>query len=176
MSNYIYIATSLDGFIARKDGSIDWLTEIPNPDNSDFGFGDFIKNIDAIVMGKNTFETVLSFTEWLYPKKVFVLSSTLKSIPDNVSDKAELINGKPDYVVDLLHSRNYTNLYIDGGKTIQTFLEQDLIDEMIITKIPILLGDGIPLFGKMDNDKRFIHTKTEILAGSLVKSYYKRDR
>lgn len=176
MSNYIYIATSLDGFIARKDGSIDWLTEIPNPDNSDFGFGDFIKNIDAIVMGKNTFETVLSFTEWLYPKKVFVLSSTLKSIPDNVSDKAELINGKPDYVVDYLHSLNYTNLYIDGGKTIQTFLERDLIDEMIITKIPILLGDGIPLFGKMDTDKRFIHTKTEILDGSLVKSYYKRDR
>ena len=80
MAVYVYVATSLDGFIAASDGSVDWLTEIPNPDGSDFGFGAFMRGVDALVMGRNTFETVLGFGSWPYDKPVFVLSETLTEV------------------------------------------------------------------------------------------------
>jgi dihydrofolate reductase len=174
MSNYIYIATSLDGYIARKDGNIDWLLEIPNPEKSDFGFSDFIRTIDAIVMGRKTYETVLAFSEWPYNKPVFVLSNTLQSLPQNLSDKVEIIKGSPELVVDTLNAREYKNLYIDGGETIQSFLNENLIDEMIITKVPILLGEGIPLFGELIKEQKFAHLKTEVLINYLVKSHYNK--
>lgn len=174
MSNFIYIAVSLDGFIARKDGHIDWLLELPNPDGSDFGFADFMKNIDAVVMGRNTFEIVQSFNEWIYTKPVFVLSRTLKSLPEKFSDKAELLNAKPNDVLRILNQRGFKNLYIDGGKTIQDFLKLELIDEMIITTIPVLIGEGIPLFSSLTKDQKFEHIKTEILVEQSVKSYYKK--
>ena len=176
MSNFIYIATSIDGFIAKKDGGIDWLFEVPNPDSSDFGFSDFIKNIDAIVMGRNTYELVLTFGNWPYNKPVFVLSKTLKSVPNNLSDKVEILNGNPNFVVKELNSRNYLNLYIDGGKTIQEFLKQELIDEIIITRIPILLGEGIPLFDILTKDQKYEHIKTDVFNNALVKSHYRRLR
>ena len=153
MANFVYIATSLDGFIAKKNGSIDWLNEIPNPDGSDYGFSDFMNNIDAIVMGRNTFELVLTFDKWPYNKPVFVLSRTLQRVSDNLKDKVELINCNPDEVVNLLNSRNYKNIYIDGGITIQKFLRNELIDEIIITRIPILLGRGIPLFAELAKEQ-----------------------
>ena len=174
MSNIVYIATSLDGFIAREDGSVDWLMEIPNPDNNDFGFGEFMESIDAIVMGKNSFEMVVSFGEWPYSKPVFVLSNSLHKIPDNLIGKAEILNGNPISIIKKLNSREFFNLYIDGGKVIQEFLELGLIDEMTITKIPILLGSGIPLFTKASGEQKFEHVKTEVFQNSLVKSHYKK--
>jgi dihydrofolate reductase len=174
MSNIVYIATSIDGYIAKKDGGLDWLNEVPNPDGSDFGFGDFMDSIDAIIMGRNTFEIVLSFGEWPYTKPVFVLSNTLKNVPANLKDKAEVLTGTPNSIIKEMHSRKFFNLYIDGGKTIQEFLKQDLIDEMIITRIPRILGEGIPLFGKSTKEQKFEHIKTEIFNNSLVKSHYKR--
>ena len=176
MSNFIYIATSIDGFIAKKDGGIDWLFEVPNPDSSDFGFSDFINNIDAIVMGRNTYELVLTFGNWPYNKPVFVLSKTLKSVPNNLTDKVEILSGNPNFVVKELNSRNYLNLYIDGGKTIQEFLKQELIDEIIITRIPILLGEGIPLFDILTKDQKYEHIKTDVFNNALVKSHYRRLR
>ncbi len=176
MPNYIYIATSLDGYIATKDGGIDWLMEIPNPDNSDFGFGEFMERVDALLMGRNTFEKVLTFDTWLYEKKVFVVSNSLKEIPEKFSEKAEIVRGEISEVLAQLGKRGYHNFYVDGGKLIQSFLKEDLIDEMIITKIPILLGDGIPLFGHLASPIKFEHTKTEILNNIMVKSNYKRIR
>jgi len=173
MTNYIYIATSLDGYIATKDGGIEWLTEIPNPNNSDYGFNDFIQKIDAIVMGRNTFEKVLSYGQWPYTKKVFVLSSRLKKVPEGLADKVEIIAGDVRSVTDDLNKRGYFNLYIDGGKVVQGFLREGLIDEMIVTRIPILLGSGIPLFGKLEKPIRFDEVETEILDDLLVKSHYK---
>jgi len=174
MSNIVYIATSLDGFIAREDGNVDWLIGTPNPDNSDFGFSEFMENIDAIVMGKNSFEMVLSFGEWPYRKPVFVLSNSLHKIPDNLIGKAEILNGNPLSIIKELNSRQFFNLYVDGGKVIQDFLELGLIDEMIITKIPIVLGSGIPLFTKVSSEQKFKHVKTEVFQNSLVKSHYKK--
>ena len=176
MKNVIYLAESLDGFIAREDGSIDWLMDISNPDNSDFGFSEFLKNIDAIIMGRNTFEKVLSFGTWPYTNLVFVLSNKLKTLPEKLKGKAEVIKGNPFDIVESLQKRDYYNLYIDGGKTVQAFLKHGLIDEMIISRIPILLGSGIPLFGKLDVEQRFKHIKTDIYNNTIVKSYYRKVR
>lgn len=174
MSNIVYIATSIDGFIAKKDGGLDWLFEIPNPDDSDYGYCDFIKSIDAIIMGRNTFELVLTFDNWPYSKPVFVLSKTLKSVPKNLADKVEILNENPHSIVKRLNSRKYYNLYVDGGKTIQEFLKQELIDEIILARIPILLGEGIPLFDVLTKEQKYEHIKTEIFNNVLVKSHYRR--
>jgi len=174
MKNIVYIATSIDGFIAKKDGNIDWLMETPNPDGSDFGFNDFMENIDAIIMGRITFEQVLAFRKWPYHKPVFVLSNTLHSVPDFLSSKAEIMKGTPYSIVKELNSRYFNNLYIDGGRTIQEFLKDDLIDELVITRIPILLGEGIPLFSELVKVQKYEHVKTEIYNNALVKSWYKK--
>lgn len=174
MKNYIYIATSLDGYIATKEGGLDWLSEIPNPDQSDFGFGDFLAGIDCIVMGRNTYEKVLTFDQWPYPKKVFVLSNSLKEVPAQLMDKVELVSGNVNEVIETINRQGFERIYVDGGKVIQSFLKEDLIDEMIITRIPVILGGGIPLFGELSEPVKFTHVKTEVLAGSMVKSYYSR--
>ena len=174
MANIVYIATSLDGFIARKDGSIDWLTDIPNPDHSDYGFSAFMERIDGIIMGRKTFELVQSFKQWPYNKPVFILSQTLQESPQELQGKAEVVQGPLKSMLDSLRSKGMIHLYIDGGKTIQSFLKLDLIDEMIITRIPIVLGSGIPLFADMDREIRFDLVHTEILNQDLVKSTYSR--
>ena len=177
MANYVYIATSLDGFIATPDGGIEWLDEIPNPDQSDFGYSEFMTRVDAIVMGRNSFEKVLTFGTWPYEKPVFVLSSTLKQVPDNLVDTVEIVSGKDlKTLVEQLDKRGYHHLYIDGGRTVQSFLAEDLIDELIITRVPIVLGNGIPLFGSLTRALRFKHQKTEIFNNMLVKSAYIRLR
>lgn len=174
MANTVYVATSLDGYIARKDGSIDWLTEIPNPEQSDYGFSDFMKRIDGIVMGRKTFELVQTFDPWPYSKPIFVLSRTLKEIPRALEGRAELLHGPLEDVLESLRARGKKHLYVDGGKTIQSFLQLDLIDELIITLIPIILGSGIPLFAEMDREIRFQLVKTETLNKDLVKNTYVR--
>lgn len=173
MANSIYIAASLDGYIADKNGGLDWL---PSPDGADFGYEVFMQGIDALVMGKNTFETVLGFGgEWPYTKKVFVVSHTLKSLPKDLQDRVELIQGSPSEIVRALHDKGYQNLYIDGGKTIQAFLKEGLIDELIITTIPVLLGGGISLFGTLEENKRFQAKETKIIAGS-VQTHFVREK
>ncbi|MFC2122230.1 dihydrofolate reductase family protein [Bacteroidota bacterium] len=176
MTNYVYIATSLDGFIATIDGGVDWLNAIPNPEQSDYRFANFMIGIDAIIMGRNTFEQVITFGTWPYDKPVFVLSTTLTEIPNGYESKVEIVSGDLNELINRLHEKGYSNLYVDGGKTIQNFLKEDLIDAMIITKVPILLGDGIPLFGKLTQSLKFEHIKTEVINYSLVMSYYTRDR
>jgi dihydrofolate reductase len=178
MSNTVYIATSIDGYIAREDGSIDWLMELPNPNNSDYGFSVFLESIDGIVMGRKTFETVLGFNEWPYAESVpvFVLSNSLDELPEKFSGKAEIVRGELREIIELLRDKGINNLYIDGGKTIQNFLKEDLIDEMIITRVPILLGSGIPLFDKNNLELNFEHVGTQVFDNILVRSKYLRKR
>lgn len=176
MSIYIYIAESLDGYIAKEDRDIEWLNEIPNPEKSDYGFSEFMNKIDALIMGRNTFEKVLSFNTWPYNKPVFIFSNTLNKIPDELKGKCEIVNGDPKDILEDLINKNYLNIYIDGGKTIQSFLKEDLIDEMIITKIPILLGKGIKLFGSIPEILKFTHFNTMVYNNSLVQIHYKRER
>ncbi|MGD8171243.1 dihydrofolate reductase family protein [Vibrio sp. TRT 21S02] len=177
MKNIVYIAISLDGYIAGENNQMDWLHDVPNPDGSDFGFADFMDTVDALIMGRNTFEMVLSFgVAWPYNKPVFVLTNTLKTVPEGYEDKVFLINGELKTVVDRLNQQGYQSLYIDGGKTVQSFLKEDLIDEMIITTIPTILGKGIPLFSELAAPLKFKHVHAERLADHLVKNHYIRLR
>jgi dihydrofolate reductase len=186
MKASVYIATSLDGFIARENGDLDWL---PGSDESqsheddghdseivpeDFGFQTFMDSIDVLVMGRNTFEMVLSIGQWPYGnKRVVVLSSKLKPGSDNLPENVEVKSGSPAKLIKELQESGATHLYIDGGKTIQGFLDADLIQEIIITRIPVLIGKGIPLFGPVSKDKKLEHIETHSFANGFVQSRYK---
>ena len=176
MGNYVYVATSIDGYIAKKDGSVDWLADYPNPDASDFGFAEFMAGMDVVVMGRNTFEKVLTFGQWPYEKPVCVLSRTLRGVPDQLVGKAEIVEGAPVSIVERLNARGHQNIYVDGGRVIQSFLSHDLIDEMVITRVPMVLGNGVPLFGTTDSSLKFTLTGSEVLIGQLVMSKYSRVR
>lgn len=149
----VYIATSLDGYIAGPDGDISWLE---NPEYADGGtpgqsYDAFISTVDAIVMGRNTFEKVLTFGFWPYEgTDVFVLSGRTLPIPKELSGNVFHENGSPEEITKRLANRGKKHLYIDGGVTIQQFLKAGLIDEFTITIIPVLLGEGIPLFGNSE--------------------------
>lgn len=175
MPNIVFIGTSLDGYIADREGKLDFLQSVPNPENLDFGFYDFMDRIDALIMGRKTFETVLGFGgEWPYSKPVFVLSSSLTSIPDDLTEKVEIISGPLVSVVEQLNQNGFKFLYIDGGQVIQSFLNEDMIDELIISRVPTLLGGGTPLFGLLPQHLEFEHVNTEVLLNAIVKSHYKR--
>jgi dihydrofolate reductase len=174
MRTIVYIGTSLDGFIARKDGNIDWLVQFANHE-AIHAYEELLSRIDAIVIGRGTFEKVLSFPSWPYEKKVFVLSSTIKQVPGIVKDKVTLLSMKPKELLEHLSENGFSSIYVDGGKVIQGFLKEDLIDELIISKVPILVGDGIPLFGYLENDLQFKHIRTAVCSNGLVRSYYERD-
>ena len=177
MANFVFIATILDGFIADKNVGIDWLHEIPNPTGSDYGYNAFIESIDALVMGRNTLELVLTLDcNWPYSKPVFVLSNTLNAVPKGYENKVSLVNGDLKKLTEELKGKGYANLYIDGGVTIQNFLKEDLIDEIIITIIPVLLGGGIPLFAQQENTLEFRCTDSEVFSNGISQNRFKRLR
>jgi dihydrofolate reductase len=153
----VFFATSLDGFIAREDGDIDWLQagghgEVDEAE--DFGYEAFMCAVDALVMGRNTYEKVLSFGEtWPHENKaVIVLTSRGIQIPKELKQTVFTLSGSPEEIKNTLANRGYSQLYLDGGKTIQRFLADGLVDKMTITQIPILIGNGIPLFGSLPKD------------------------
>ena len=173
--NSVFIATSLDGYIADKNGSIDWLHSIPNPKNDDMGYVEFINQIDALLMGRTTFETVIGFdVDWPYKQPVFVLSNTLKEIPESHKDKAYLVKGSLTEILDQIHKKGYKRLYIDGGTTIRNFLKADLIDEMVLTTIPILLGGGSSLFAELPNELKFELIGTKTFLNQITQNHYQR--
>lgn len=175
--NSVFIATSIDGYIADKEGGVDWLHSIPNPDGIDMGYNDFIADKDAIVMGRATFETVCGFDiDWPYTIPVYVLSSSLNQIPQKYQGNAFLLKGTIPEVLAQIHSRGHKNLYIDGGKTIQGFLTEDLIDELIITVIPVLLGAGIPLFSELPESLKFECQSTRHFLDKVAQHCYWRIR
>jgi dihydrofolate reductase len=177
VTNIIYIATSLDGYIADSKGRVDWLESVSVPEGDDLGFSDFIANIDAIIMGRVTFETVIGFGfGWHYPVPGIILSSTMTSAPKEFAEHVTFASGTPDEVVDLARGMGYSNLYVDGGVTVQSFLRDDLIDELIISEIPVLLGGGVRLFGKLDQQLDFELVGTEVLADQILKKHYQRKR
>lgn len=175
--NSVFIATSLDGYIADKNGRIDWLHSIPNPDHLDMGYGAFTSKVDATVMGRTTFETVCAFDiDWPYEKPVFVLSTTLKQVPEKFKDKAQVVNGSLSAVLKQIHQKGCHRLYIDGGATIRSFLKEDLIDEMIITIIPVLLGGGSPLFSELSKPLEFECIDSKIYLNKIVQNRFIRKR
>ena len=169
MKTSVFIATSLDGYIARRDGALDWLPENCEP----HGYDEFIASVDAIVIGRKTWEIVLGFPEWPYgAKPVIVLSSSLTELRAPPGAVCDLLAGPPPDIVARLAGRGMKHLYIDGGLTIQGFLRAGLIDRLIITRIPVLLGSGIPLFGPLEQDIRFTHAATRSYPSGMVQSEY----
>src|SRR5271156_6024705 len=170
MTVSVFIGTSVDGFIARLNGALDFLPENAEP----HGYTEFIASVDAIVIGRNTFETVLAFPSWPYGKKrVVVLSGQpvdLSAVKDGV---VEQMGGEPAEIVAKLAATGATHLYVDGGITIQRFLRAGLVDRLIITRVPVLIGDGIPLFGALTRDVQLRHVATQHYPSGLVKSEYR---
>ena len=174
-TNIVFIAQSLDGYIADKKGGLDWLQLVPNPEQNSMGFNETMSEIDALVMGKNTFETIQSFEgPWPYQKPVFILSNSLKATPSNLKNKIQILNGGLSEILSQIHTLGYFKLYIDGANTIQQFLSEELIDEIRITTIPILLGEGTSLFGKLDLAQKWKHIKTEVFLDEVVQSWYSK--
>lgn len=168
----VYIAASLDGFIARKDGGLDWLP--PGSDGSeDYGYAEFISIVDHIVMGRNSFEKILTFGEWPYDKKVIVLTSRDLTLPPKLADKVEPLHLSPRELVHEMNIRGAKGIYLDGGVTIQRFLREGLVNEMIITTIPILIGEGLPLFGTLNKDIKLELVKSESFKNGFVQNKYK---
>lgn len=175
MKASVYIATSVDGFIARLNGAIDWLpVGGDEAGEEDYGYREFMDSVDYLVMGRGTYEVVLSFGgEWPYAgKRVVVLSSRPLEIPERIADSVEWMSGSPQEVVRRLAERGAKHLYIDGGKTIQGFLVAGLIQHLTITRIPVLIGEGLPLFGPVPHDVRLHHLETRTFANGLVQSKY----
>jgi len=169
----VYVGTSLDGFIARPDGDIGWLVCFADAE-AVAAYKEFSAGVDVIVIGRGTFEKVLEFDEWPYDKPVYLMSSTLKAAPIGYEDKVTVICLKPADLLSHLDSAGFKSAYIDGGKLIQSFLAEDLIDELTVAKVPVLIGKGIPLFGSLDIDIEFAHKETRVSSNGIVRSYYKR--
>jgi dihydrofolate reductase len=171
----VYVGTSLDGFIARKDGSIDWLNEANSslPEGEDLGFFSFMNSVDAMVMGRKTFEQVLSFGQWPYgDKPIIVLSRNKVEIPDDLSQAVTYSSESPSELTGRLIKAGVNRIYIDGGATIQRFLQEGLIKDLTITVIPIILGDGISLFGEIEKDIKLKHINTKSYDFGFVQSTY----
>ena len=170
----VFIATSLDGFIARENGDIDWLEKIESNSQEDYGYSAFVEQVDGIVMGSGSYEKVSSFDSWPYKFPTIVMSNTLSAndIPDHLKEKIEIMLGSPTDISNVLFERGWKTAYIDGGKLIQSFLAENLVSEMIITRLPILLGKGRALFGDIGGDKIFHHVSTTSYPSGLVQSHY----
>lgn len=166
----VFIGTSLDGFIARPNGALDFL---PVGGGEPHGYNEFIASVDALVIGRNTFETVLAFPEWPYGKKrVVVLSSKPLDLSKVSGGVVEQMAGTPAEIIAKLAATGAHHLYVDGGITIQRFLRAGLVQRLIITRVPVLIGEGIPLFGSLPSDIRLRHVSTQHYPSGLVKSEY----
>lgn len=170
MKASIFVGTSLDGFIARADGTLDFL-HVPGAESN--GYDEFIATVDAVVMGRNTFETVLAFQleSWPYRKPVIVLSTReLPAFPSGA--QVERMEGAPGDIVRQLAGRGMTHIYVDGGVTIQRFLAAGQITHLTVTRVPVLIGSGIPLFGPLSRDITLNHVAARELPGGLEQSEY----
>lgn len=169
MQASVFVGTSLDGFIARANGGLDFLPADAEP----HGYEEFMASVDALVIGRKTYETVLSFGGWAYGEKpVFVLSTQpLAAAPPGAV--LERMSGDPADIVATLAARGLRHIYVDGGVTIQGFLRAGLIQRLILTRVPVLIGEGIPLFGALPRDIVLEHVATRQYAGGLVQSEYR---
>ncbi|TMA25338.1 MAG: dihydrofolate reductase [Deltaproteobacteria bacterium] len=136
----VFIATSLDGFIARPDGSIEWLKPF---EGEEHGYGAFFAGVDALVIGRGTYETVLGFPDWPYGKKRVIVCT---SRPASPTHGEELWSGPPRELAERLDREGARRVYLDGGVLIRGFLRERLVDELTVNIVPLLLGDGRPLF------------------------------
>ena len=169
MKASVFIGISVDGFIARRNGELDFL---PAGGGEPHGYDEFMRSVDALVIGRKTFETVLSFDKWPYGEKPVFVLSTRSLAPAPAGAVVEHLSGEPVEIVSLLEARGIRHAYVDGGVTIQRFLRAGLIQHLIITRVPVLIGDGIPLFGSLPHDVHLRHIATRHYPSGLVQTEY----
>ena len=169
MNASVFIGTSLDGFIARANGDLDFL---PPGGGEPHGYAEFMATVDALVIGRKTFETVLAFDAWPYGEKPVFVLSTRPLAPAPLGAAVERLSGVPADIVSQLATRGIRHIYVDGGVTVQRFLQAGLIQRLIITRVPVLIGTGIPLFGALQHDIHLKHIATRQYASGLVQSEY----
>ena len=175
----VFIATSLDGYIARSDGSLDWLDEANKtvPEGEDCGYLSFMNSVDVLVMGRNSFEKVLSFGDWPYgDKQIVVMSRKGVAVPLELQKTVSVTNESPKDLVNRLEAEGAKRLYIDGGLTIQSFMQDELIDDFTITLIPVILGGGKPLFASLPKDVGLKHIDTKAYDFGFVQVRYETKR
>lgn len=171
-TGHVFIATSLDGFIARPDGGLDWLQDA-NAAGEDHGYAAFIETIDGIFMGRETFKVSLGFDPWPYDKPLIILSTKLQlhDLPPHLTDQVSIARSVPEAVAEG-KIRGWRRAYVDGGATIRSFLKEGLVQDMVITRIPVLLGQGLMLFGPLEADVSLRHLETQSFPSGLVQSHY----
>lgn len=170
----VFIGTSVDGYIARPDGDIAWMHEVePLEGGDDAGYGEMLASVDALVMGRGSFEKVLEFEDWSYgEKEVIVLSKTLKSVPEGLRATVKIDTSSPQALMERLSKEGYERIYLDGGKVIQSFLREGLVDDLTLTTLPVLLGEGLPLFGALDKDVKLRLVGSRSWANGFVQATY----
>ena len=172
MKASVFVGTSVDGFIARVDGELDFL---PPGGGEPHGYDEFMATVDALVIGRKTFETVLAMGAWAYGGKSVIVLSTRPLAPAPPGALVERMSGDPAAIVATLEARGVRHIYVDGGVTIQRFLQAGLIQHLTITRVPVLIGAGIPLFGALQRDIVLRHVRTRQFASGLVQSEYAVD-
>lgn len=170
---HVFIATSLDGFIARLDGDVGWLLQRDDP-AEDHGYSEFIADKDMIVMGRGSYEKVLTFDTWPYDRPVLVLSEQLADapVPEALKGKVRFSNRAPKDVMAELAGQSVRRVYVDGGRLVQSFLRDGLIADMVITTVPVLIGSGRPLFGALPQDIDLTLVSSRSFSSGLVQSTY----
>lgn len=171
MAVVLYIAASLDGFIADRDGGVDWLEQATSDADGDYGYADFYEEVSALVMGRRTYEQVRGFGAWPYPGKPTVVFA--HAPPDGDHPDVAFASGAPADVVTSLRDRGEGDLWlVGGGALIASFQAVGLIDTVILTLIPILLGDGVPLFVGTQPKVDLRHVDTRTFASGVVQLRY----
>ncbi len=173
-TGHVFIATSVDGFVAREDHRIDWLTK-QKTEGEEHGYNAFVATVDGIVMGRGSFENVLTFGDWPYTKPVIVMSRSMTAadLPSELAGKVELTAQAPAALMASLDARGWSRVYVDGGKVVQSFVRAGLIEDFHITTIPILIGQGLPLFGPLDADIDLDLLDTQAFPSGLVSRRYR---
>ena len=169
MKASVFCGASLDGFIARENDGLDFLPDDPGEGH---GYQEFYDTVDVMVIGRRLYEVALGFGVWPYGAKPVIVLSTNEIARPPEGAVVERLSGTPAEVVATLEGRGFQHAYVDGGITIQRFLNAGLIQRLVITRIPVLIGSGIPLFGRLDHDVRLRHVNTKVLSSGLVQSEY----
>ncbi|QFU76465.1 dihydrofolate reductase [Halioglobus maricola] len=179
-----YIAMSVDGFIATADGSVDWLDTAANPESGsrpafeDGGFAHYLGSVDCMIMGRKCMEKIASFNlspqQWPYgDMPIFAISRTVTEVPENLPDTVRIYSGDISALLATLEQNGHKHAYVDGGGTITSFLQQGLIDEVCVTQVPVLLGDGLPLFGPLREKIALFDAETTAYSNDFVQWKYK---
>lgn len=171
----LYIAASLDGYIARPDGDLDWLVQYPAPAGAEYGYQDFTDSVDTIIMGNGTYQEILTMNiDWPYKdKSTYVLSRYTTNLPPK-ENVVYITDNVIEAIHQIKHQKGKDIWLMGGGQTITLLLNHDLVDEMQICYIPLILGEGIPLFPNKPKESQWKLMGSTAYDSGILKVDYRR--